>query len=196
MMSRANAFDFMTIKGRVLDLGCYNGVYVACGTQFVEPRPEVIGIDRDLEALHVAKHLLHDVVHGDVRHLPFRHKTFDLALALEILEHLPRHETSKVMSELRYVSDGLLLTTPNEGPAGVGWSISEHPLMRHEATISVSDLKGYGATRIRGIDAKHQLRVHLPFALPRFLLAIAAYYFPARLATTLLAYYDFRSWKK
>jgi SAM-dependent methyltransferase len=59
---------------------------------------------------------LHPTAVGDVRHLPFANRVFDLAMCCEVLEHLPFEFFVPSLCELRRVIRlGLVLSLPDSG---------------------------------------------------------------------------------
>lgn len=90
---------------RLLDLGCGPG-------GFIDDCPDevalTVGLDQDLEALHVATRSGRMVL-GDARLCPFSSSSFDAVRAKELIEHLP--EPRKMVDEVVriLVPGGLLL---------------------------------------------------------------------------------------
>ena len=89
---------------RVLDAGCGEGVLVE---EYAE-RLSIIGVD--------AFYSSDRVQHGSVTSLPFEDGSFDRALCLDVLEHLPFPDQSRALAELfRVLKPGgeLLVSVPN-----------------------------------------------------------------------------------
>lgn len=85
---RANLIANFVGKGRkVLDLGCRDGSL----TRFYYPANQVIGLDIDMNALKRCKKMLQiNVLLCDLNEgLPFKDNCFEVAVAGELLEHLP-----------------------------------------------------------------------------------------------------------
>jgi O-antigen biosynthesis protein len=99
---------------RVLDAACGEGY----GTALLSVGARsATGVDVDERTVEHARsrHPGPDFVAGDVRELPFRDDSFDLAVCFETIEHVPDPE--RVLAELRRVmaADALLLvSTPNK----------------------------------------------------------------------------------
>lgn len=75
-----------------------------------------IGLDIYTLYIHEIRGLsVHNAyVLGDARVLPFKSKSFDCAVATEILEHLDRHDGLAMITEIeRVVKKKILMTTPN-----------------------------------------------------------------------------------
>ena len=89
---------------RVLDAGCGEGVLVE---EYAE-RLSIVGVD--------AFYSSDRVQHGSVTSLPFENGSFDRALCLDVLEHLPFPDQSRALAELfRVLKPGgeLLVSVPN-----------------------------------------------------------------------------------
>jgi 2-polyprenyl-3-methyl-5-hydroxy-6-metoxy-1,4-benzoquinol methylase len=97
---------------RVLDAGCGEGFGMR---NVLAEHPHTIGMDREVEALQVARHISpgNSFSVGDLLALPFRDREFDLVVCLEVLEHIERPE--RALSELYRVSNSwMLLSVPHE----------------------------------------------------------------------------------
>lgn len=58
----------------------------------------------------------HPDVVGDVLHLPFKNNSFDMAVAFEILEHIPFSSFSPALKELRRVArNNVIISLPDHG---------------------------------------------------------------------------------
>jgi SAM-dependent methyltransferase len=95
---------------KVLDIGCGNG-YVS---SILVQQNEVIGVDISKSALIDAKMLGLSALVSDIRTIPFEERSFDVVLALDILEHLfdpvgLLEEANRILKD-----DGtLILSIPN-----------------------------------------------------------------------------------
>lgn len=94
---------------RVLDCGARdNALARACSNNV-----SVIGIDIEPKG--------GGVIAGDVCHLPFGDRAFDVVVALEILEHLTDDGLRKARSALHYVARDIIISVPfEEVPLGEG----------------------------------------------------------------------------
>jgi len=55
-----------------------------------------------------------DLVRGDVTRLPFKDRSFDIALCAEVIEHLRKDDGPRLVHELeRVATKRIVLTTPN-----------------------------------------------------------------------------------
>lgn len=97
-------------NNRILDIGCGNG-YVS---SILISQNEVIGLDLSRLALMQAKMVGLNTVLSDLTILPFKDRSFDVVLALDILEHL--FDPVSLLKEANRVlrKDGILLiSVPN-----------------------------------------------------------------------------------
>lgn len=115
----AALFERAPADCRVLDLGAGD----ARLTHFLARRFKmVIGLESQLSAIQLGRLMTTlngsrpTFLQGDAAHLAFGDKAFDVVTAFDVIEHLPRHLTSKMLDEARRVlrpGGWLLLTTPN-----------------------------------------------------------------------------------
>ncbi len=101
----------------LLDVGCGEGVLVHQWAQRLGESRRVVGIDLEEESiqagweLHKAPNLEYRVMHAE--NLPFAAGEFDLATAIEVLEHVPDPEHT--LSEMaRCAEHHLLVSVPRE----------------------------------------------------------------------------------
>lgn len=100
--------------GSVLDVGCGEG-FVASYLGDRIGQLWIAGLDASDEALRfaAARTKLGRFVQADATVLPIANRSVDLAIALEVLEHLPDPEWA--LCELRRVSRGpVIVSTPNQ----------------------------------------------------------------------------------
>jgi len=80
----------LMIKPRkILDAGCSYGLWCFLIKNRLKGPVYVVGIDIDVDRIEKAKRMYDDVVLADVRHMPFRSRSFDEVLAIEVLHSLP-----------------------------------------------------------------------------------------------------------
>ena len=103
--TRVRAYlDGLPAGTRVLDAGCGEGVLVDA----YRDRLAIEGVDDNYTSATVRR--------GSVTALPYGDATFDRALCLDVLEHLPHADQPKALAELwRVLTPGgeLLVTVPN-----------------------------------------------------------------------------------
>lgn len=106
------------LQGKLLDVGFGHGFieeYLGTESTF-----DLYGIDISQKAVKkLQKAVNGDFKVGSILEIPFTDKFFDVVLALEILEHIPPHNTFKAIDELHRVLkvDGTLIVSAplNEG---------------------------------------------------------------------------------
>ena len=143
----------VTGRRRILDVGCGRASPLGLigmdsykvGLDFYQP---YILTSRE-SSIH------HDYILGDVRLLPFKPKSFDCALATEVLEHLTRQEGPEMIRQMEEVAGKIILTTPNgflptyPGP-------QDNPDEEHRCGWTVSELTGLGF-KVYGLGGWKQL---------------------------------------
>ena len=110
-------------RGCILDLGCGTGGVLRHLTAF----GTAIGIDPAPEAAQYCRRRDLPMVVGSGMELPFADKSFDVVLALDVIEHVP--DDVALLREARRVlrPDGVLLTTVPALP----WLWSSHDDVNH-----------------------------------------------------------------
>lgn len=87
-----------------LDVGCGNGIL----TNQLTDVKFVVGIDRSLAALRYVQRYR---CQADAVHLPFSNETFDLIIAMEVLEHLTFPAFRQALAEMVRVARRYILVT-------------------------------------------------------------------------------------
>jgi len=95
------------LRGQILDIGCGNRPM----EMLLGPDTAYIGLD--YPATHAKGYAGHPDVFGDGQCLPFRAESFDVVMALDVLEHLPSPDQC-VQEAVRVLRSGgqLILQTP------------------------------------------------------------------------------------
>jgi len=99
----------------VLDVGCGEGVPLLNILSELQSNNSINGVDCDEIKLLMIKNNIPEgkFVKGDIYNLPYKNKTFDLILCLEVLEHLS--SPKKALEEIKRVSSlDVLFSVPNE----------------------------------------------------------------------------------
>jgi 2-polyprenyl-3-methyl-5-hydroxy-6-metoxy-1,4-benzoquinol methylase len=101
----------------VIDVGCGEGVLVQRWARKLGAQARIVGVDLEEESIqagwarHAAPNLAYEIVRGP--ELPFAGGEFDLASAIEVLEHVPDPE--RTLSEMaRCAREHLLVSVPRE----------------------------------------------------------------------------------
>lgn len=134
----------------ILDVGCGEGGQVAN----INKRGDftAVGVDAFAPELRKckAKGSHHECLLCDVRNLPFRRKSFDIVLALQVIEHLEKEEGRKFIQALEEIArKQVVITTP------VGLyrqkDINKHPnpYQKHRAVWFPTEFKSLGY-KVRG----------------------------------------------
>ena len=128
----------------LLDVGC--GAGHASEAIKLARKVYCIGVDLRLDSLSDAKRsqALDEAVFGDARHLPFRGKSFDAGVCVEVLEHLSKDSGLKLLNDLECICRAqVLVTTPvgfrREPPSQTGI-----PCMKHLAGWTPAELRELG----------------------------------------------------
>jgi 2-polyprenyl-3-methyl-5-hydroxy-6-metoxy-1,4-benzoquinol methylase len=91
--------------GKTIDLGCGEGILVE---EYRQRGFDIVGLDYNYESPHV--------IRGDMTRLLFEDASFDLALALDVIEHLSFEQQSQALAEIRRIlkpGGRAILTIPN-----------------------------------------------------------------------------------
>jgi ubiquinone/menaquinone biosynthesis C-methylase UbiE len=91
-----------------------------------------------------------DYILGDVRALPLKDRSFDCAIAVEVLEHLDKDEGLKMLKEMERVASKIVLTTPN-GFLPTYAGSNDNPDEKHLSGWSARELAGLGF-RVYGVN--------------------------------------------
>jgi len=132
----------------ILDAGCGRGDAMAFLNK--HGKFEAVGIDIFKPYLKEAKNKgrFWDLILGDLRYLPFKDKSFDAVICMEVLEHLEKADGYKLLDQLERVARRqVLLTTP------IGRHEShpfdENPYQEHKYIWKVEELRKLGY-KVRG----------------------------------------------
>ena len=104
-------------SSKILDIGCGEGIVDNFLINNLSVNSsQIVGLDIESTCLKIARSINPGVkfYQGSIYKLPFQDRSFDLVLALEILEHLEYPE--KAIGELNRVSrDWVIISVPNDG---------------------------------------------------------------------------------
>jgi ubiquinone/menaquinone biosynthesis C-methylase UbiE len=163
----------LTERGKsYLDIGCGRGKWGYLIKTSHKPPSYIVGSDIELSNLRwVKEHKIYDdVVLLDGGHLPFRDNSFDIVLAIEVIEHMEKMSGEKLLNEAERVSrKRVIVSTPLLGARY--WYSRRH----HVSKWTVSDLhkRGY---KVRGVGFSF-FGLFTTYRLA-FALAPLAYYIP------------------
>lgn len=137
----------------VLDLGCgYNSPLQHCGVPFS------VGVELFEPYLKESKKkgIHSQYIKADIRKVEFVPKSFDAAIAIEVLAHLTRQEGNELLKKMeRWARKKVMITTPN----GYLWQNGYHgnPLQQHKPGWSSVELKELGF-KVYGMNGWRRLR--------------------------------------
>jgi SAM-dependent methyltransferase len=173
--------------GRVVDIGCGRGIGGALGRVYRNPQT-LVGVDAFrpyLESLRQL-HVYSDLVRLDLSRtprLPFRPQSFDVGLALEVIEHLPMAEGKALLADLKETCARVIVSTPNEFFDQDEYDAN--PFQRHLSFWHVRDFESLGFD-VYGVGGVRGLGANVGYALGRL-----TSFFPGA-STQLLAVWDRR----
>ena len=132
----------------LLDVGCGRGT----PARFLRAKRHLltIGVDIYMPYINEAKSKFsHDeYVRGDVRSLPFRPKSFDVVLAMEVLEHLDKEEGAALLKSMEGIARHQVIIT---SPVGVHAqeTLDGNPHQKHKHIWQPGELVQLGY-KVRG----------------------------------------------
>jgi len=155
LLARAGA------RGRILDLGCGTGGVL----QHLGPFGSAIGLDPAVEAAQYCRRRDVPMVVGSGLELPFADASFDVVLALDVIEHVP--DDVALLREVRRVlrPGGVLLVTVPAMP----WLWSAHDDVNHHyRRYTMSTLRrSFQASCFRPLKVSYYNALLLPLAITR-----------------------------
>lgn len=174
----------------VLDLGCghssalrHCNVTFTVGAEIFEPYLE----ESKKKAIH------NQYIKADIRKVEFKPKSFDAVIAIEVLEHLMKHEGYELLKKMEgWARKKVIITTPNQYLWQDGHD--SNPFQEHKSRWNSVELKSLGF-KVYGIGGWKELRGYKgsPKYKPAFLwdrisaLTQKVTYFYPRLAFQLFA---------
>jgi ubiquinone/menaquinone biosynthesis C-methylase UbiE len=96
----------------ILDVGCGPGYTTYEIKKNINA--DIICCDLDLiRLIHAKKQFKLETILADIHYLPFKAASFDTVIAMELIEHIPKHEDG--LSEIKRVSArNIIITVPND----------------------------------------------------------------------------------
>lgn len=126
------------------------GAHTHSNLRLFLPTDQLVFVDSVISGLHESPELY---VCADGSKLPFDDRAFDFAIALDVIEHLPREERSAFIRELARVSrEGFVLAAPfnfpttiaaeeNANSAWVALTGTDHPWLAEHEEFGLPNLK-------------------------------------------------------
>jgi len=143
------------LKGKAfLDCGCGKGGWADL---ISKPSRVVVGFDVERKRLEEAKvspiGYYASLVLASMSHIPFRERTFDTSLAVEIIEHGIKEDGRKFLRELKRITRSRVILTSPKGfmPLDRG---EGHP-ETHQASWSRRELEDEGFRHIKTMPSKY-----------------------------------------
>jgi 2-polyprenyl-3-methyl-5-hydroxy-6-metoxy-1,4-benzoquinol methylase len=100
----------------VIDAGCANGLYLK---PFLDRRIDVLGYELSGEAFANAQIPNHRILIRDLSE-PLQIKKADLAICLEVMEHIPEEDAGSVLDNLCQMADTIIFSAAIPGQGGHG----------------------------------------------------------------------------
>jgi SAM-dependent methyltransferase len=174
----------------LLDVGCGTG---RAGAIIKRHRRHIfmVGVDVFMPYLQNCRenNIYNTLIYCDARRLPFREKTFDVAICREVIEHLEHQEGQELIEKLEQIAQRQVIVTT---PVGVyeQHEYDGNPFQEHKSFREPRDLRCLGYTvrgvGIRKMHGEQGLQSHFPNSLTWLLdiLYVLAgpvvYFFPKR----------------
>jgi len=131
-------------KRVILDIACGFGEWGYSIRKAKDGVPCIVGLDIWVPYLGKLRRMkIYDgLVRAKIPHIPIRDKSVDISLACEILEHLPKHDGYKLLSELeRITRKTIIVSFPLNLPQK---EVGGNPFERHVSQWLSEELIRYG----------------------------------------------------
>jgi SAM-dependent methyltransferase len=141
----------------ILDVGCGRGLPMKVMNR--QKKFYSVGVDLFMPYLKEAKkERIHDeYVLCDVCCLPFREKSFDVALCLEVIDHLSKNDGRKLLKELEQVASAQIIMSAHVGFHPLVEGIDDNPLQVHKSGWMPKEFKSLGF-KVRGQGFRYVYR--------------------------------------
>lgn len=138
----------------LLDVGCGTG---RAGAIIRRHRGNIFMVGVDIFMLYLQdcrkNNSYNALIYCDAKWLPFRQKTFDVAICREVIEHLERQEGEELIKKLEQIARGQVIVTT---PVGVyeQHEYKGNPFQEHKSFREPHDLRRLGYT-VRGVGIRN-----------------------------------------
>lgn len=161
----------------VLDVGCGRGIVGALLKIYRKPQ-RIVGVDIFGPYLDFCKEtgIYTQLIQHDLKLTPlaFGPSEFDLSVALEVLEHLPKPDGRNLLNELERVSKRVIVSTPNHHVHQSSYDGDAH--QQHLSRWTVTDFRkrGYSVIGVGDLMVFGRELPYLSYVLGRTTLLLPA----------------------
>jgi len=165
----------------ILDVGCGKGFTMKIiKKRFRRKRIFTVGVDQFAPYLrYCMKEMTHDIlINTNIESLPFKDKSFDVILCLEVIEHLKKEDALRIIENLRKLARKQVIIST---PVGVCHQeeIDNNPCQRHESSWNPEEFKKLGfKVRGSGLRRLYLKQGHFTSGFIRNLAFSLSYVFP------------------
>jgi len=129
----------------ILDVGCGRGSFM----RIINGRRKffTVGCDLYLPFLKECKQnkIYDEHVLCDARFLPFRRCAFDIVLCLEVIEHLPKKDSLRLLKQMEEIAQQqIVISTPIGFKKQFQDLVSQNPFQTHKCGWTLKELKKLG----------------------------------------------------
>jgi len=127
----------------ILDIGCGRGESTAILNY--HGNYQIVGVDGFRPYLYECKKkgFYRDLLHADVSKLPFKKKSFDIILCLQVIEHLPKEKGFELLSAMEEICKKQIIISTPVGMYGQD-EYDGNPLQEHKSFWLPNDFKKLG----------------------------------------------------
>ena len=167
---------------KILEIGCERGKLMHAinlhGHVFFR-----VGVDVFLPYIKYChqKKIYDECIMADIRHLPFRTKTFDVILFVHVVEHLPKNDGLKVIRNIEEIACRQIIVSTDVGFRKQNQTLDGNPFYVHRSGWSPLEFRKLGY-KVRGEFPSFPGSGFLSFVLPLILLV----YFSPDYATSMM----------
>ena len=139
----------------LLDVGCGEGKSISALFDAIRGM-YIIGVDAYLPYLkdcRYGRRIYQDLVLCNASTLPFKDNSFDIVLAIEVLEHLAKENGELMLLEMERIARKQVIITTPLGKANQPLNLTYDPLQIHQHIWTPSELRGLGY-QVRGMGLR------------------------------------------
>lgn len=130
----------------MIDVGCGEGAIIRCFRELggSTDTSYIVGLDLFYPYLLRSKAAYDDVMLCDIRRLPLRNECCDVALLIEVIEHLKKSDGTKLLDELEALCTGTILVATHVGFSGKSELEDQNPFQAHRSGWVPEEFEGRG----------------------------------------------------